>query len=58
MSRRVRKVPYTLDTKNIKTLSPEELAGILRGADDLIMSGGRTLLSKVLKGSKEKNFLI
>lgn len=32
----------------------EEIRIILRGADDLIMSGGRSLLAKVLKGSKQK----
>ena len=30
---------------------------ILRGADDLIASGGRTLLCRILKGSKEKKVL-
>jgi hypothetical protein len=30
---------------------------ILRAADPIIMSGGRTLLAKVLKGSKEKKLL-
>jgi len=32
----------------------EEIRLILRGADDLIMCGGRTLLTKLLKGSREK----
>lgn len=35
----------------------EEVAAILRGADDLIMSGGRSLLTKVLKGSRDKKVL-
>jgi len=30
---------------------------ILRGADDLIFSGGRTLLTKILKGSHDKKLL-
>jgi superfamily II DNA helicase RecQ len=35
-------------------LSEEEIRIILRGADDLIMSGGRSLLARVLKGSRQK----
>lgn len=38
-------------------LSSEELRAILRGADDLIMSGGRNLLAKVLKGSRAQKVL-
>ena len=57
MGRRVRRVRYTLDTKGLKHLSQEEIAAILRGADDLIMSGGRSLLAKVLKGSRAKKVL-
>ncbi|QHT58923.1 hypothetical protein GXP70_02330 [Paenibacillus lycopersici] len=34
-----------------------ELRAILRAADDIIAGGGRTLLSKVLKGSKERKLL-
>ena len=54
MGRRVRRVRYTLDTKGIKHLPQEEIAAILRGADDLIMCGGRSLLVKVLSGSRAK----
>ena len=54
MSRKVSRVPVTLDTKGINNLDFEEIKIILRAADDLIMSGGRTLLAKILKGSKEK----
>jgi len=54
MSRKVRRVPVSLDTKGITHLSPPEIAIILRGADELIMRGGRSLLAKVLKGSREK----
>jgi hypothetical protein len=43
MSRRVRRVPYQLDTRDVKDLPLEEITAILRGADDLIMSGGRSL---------------
>lgn len=33
------------------------MKSILRETDDLIMRGGRSLLAKVLKGSKEKKVL-
>lgn len=57
MSRKVHRVKYHLDSKDIKRLSYEEIAAILRGADSLIGSGGRNLLSKLLKGSKDKKVL-
>ena len=46
-----------LDTKGIENLPYEEIVAILRGADDLIMSGGRSLLARVLKGSRAKKVL-
>ncbi|MDI7277090.1 MAG: RQC-minor-1 family DNA-binding protein [Anaerolineae bacterium] len=57
MSRRVQRVRYRLNTRGIKQLPREDLVAILRGADDLIMSGGRNLLALVLKGSREKKLL-
>jgi hypothetical protein len=57
LSKRVQRVRYTLDTKGIESLPQEEIAAILRGADDLIMSGGRTLLTRILKGSRAKKVL-
>jgi len=57
MSRKVNRVKYHLDSRGIKELPYEEIAAILRAADDLIMCGGRNLLSKLLKGSKEKKLL-
>lgn len=54
MSRRPRPVPVRPNAGDIESLPAEEIRLILRGADDLIMSGGRTLLAKILKGSKEK----
>ena len=57
MSRKVQRVRYHLDSKGIKNLSSDEIKIILRGADDLIMSGGRTLLAKILKGSRAKEVL-
>lgn len=57
MSRKVNRVKYYLDSKGIKELTDKEICAILRGADEIIMSGGRNLLSKILKGSKEKKIL-
>jgi superfamily II DNA helicase RecQ len=57
MSRKYTRVAYHLDTGGIRHLPQHEIVAILRGADDLIMSGGRNLLTKVLKGSKDKKVL-
>jgi hypothetical protein len=57
MSRRTKRVPITLHPLSIDQLPSEEIRIILRGADDLIMSGGRTLLARILKGSREKIIL-
>ena len=57
MSRKVQRVHYELDPKGIKKLPPEELKAILRGADELIGSGGRSLLVKILKGSQAQEIL-
>ena len=57
MSRKVQRVHYDLDPKDVKKLLPEELNAILRGADELIGSGGRSLLVKILKGSHAQDVL-
>jgi superfamily II DNA helicase RecQ len=57
MARKVRRVPVSLDSSGVSPLSDEEIRTILRGADDLIMSGGRSLLARVLKGSKQQAVL-
>ena len=57
MSRKVRQVPVTLNSKGITHLPADDLQAILRAADHLIMSGGRTLLSRILKGSHERKIL-
>lgn len=57
MSRKVQRVRYDLDPKDVKKLPPEELRAILRGADELIGSGGRSLLVKILKGSHAQEVL-
>jgi hypothetical protein len=57
LSRRVERVAYHLDTKGIRSLPHSEVRIILRGADDLIMRGGRHLLTLILKGSRAKEVL-
>ena len=57
MGRKDHQVPVYLNTMGIKHLPDDEISVILRGADDLIFSGGRTLLAKILKGSREKKIL-
>ncbi len=57
MGKRVNQVNVTLDPKGITDLPYEEVRAILRGADNLIMRGGRAMLAKVLKGSREKKLL-
>jgi hypothetical protein len=57
MTRRVDRVPYHLDTRGIRALPPDDIRMILRGADDLIMRGGRHLLTLILKGSRAKQVI-
>jgi hypothetical protein len=57
MSRKVTRTLVRLHPENTNTLPPEQIKMILRGADDLIASGGRTILCRILKGSKEKKVL-
>ncbi len=57
MSKKVREVPVILGSKGIMQPSFEEIKWMLRAADSLILSGGRTLLTKIRKGSKEKKIL-
>ena len=57
MNRKVRRVPVVLDAGQIKKLPQEDIRMILRGADELISNGGRSMLAKILKGSKDKKIL-
>lgn len=57
MSRRKPRVDYKLDTGNITSLPDSEIKAILRAADELIAQGGRSILTKILKGSKDKKVL-
>lgn len=56
MTRKSR-IHYELETGEITSLKPEELRAILRAADELIATGGRGMLVKILKGSKDKKVL-
>lgn len=51
------RVIFALDSGNIQTLPDEEIKMILRAADELILAGGRNMLGKILKGSKDKKVL-
>lgn len=57
MSRTNKHVPVSLHPLSVDQLPKEEISTILRGADELIMNGGRTLLARTLKGSREKKIL-
>lgn len=50
-------VPIHLDTRDVSSLPLDEIRSILRGTDDLAARGGRTLLCKLLKGSRDKDIL-
>lgn len=56
MSRRVHRVPVRLHPCAGR-LAREDLLAILRGADEMINRGGRTLLAAVLRGSRRKEVL-
>ncbi len=57
MSRKRTRVPVHLNSGNIKKLPFSEIKIILRASDSIIFKGGRTLLAKILKGSREKKLL-
>lgn len=57
MSRKKQRVRYELDVGDIRCLTDEEIKAILRAADELIATGGRSMLAKILKGSKDKKVL-
>jgi hypothetical protein len=57
MPRKAKRVQYFLNPKDVKSLPQEDLKAILRGADELIGSGGRSLLVKILKGSRAQEVL-
>ena len=52
------KVRYNLsDLTGQKAPSEEDINNILRATDEIISSAGRTMLAKILKGSKDKKVL-
>ncbi|HNP66143.1 MAG TPA: RQC-minor-1 family DNA-binding protein [Woeseiaceae bacterium] len=57
MRRKSRRAPIHLDAKGLSDLPEADLHAVLRGADDLIGQGGRTLLKRLLRGSKNKDIL-
>ena len=57
MGKKVKRVQVHLDSGSVTKLPPEEISAILRAADELVGRGGRALLVKILKGSKEKRVL-
>ena len=57
LSSRKQRVKYHLDSGGITHLDFHEIKAILRAADELIVTGGRTILSKILKGSRDKKVL-
>lgn len=54
MSRKSRRVPVNLDAKGSKEIPEEELNAVLRGTDDIVGRGGRSLLKSILRGSQAK----
>lgn len=57
MSRRIQQIPFHLDARGIKSLPTAEIHAILRAADELIAVGGRSLLTKILRGARSKDVL-
>lgn len=57
MSRKPRRVTSNLDARGLKEIPDEELNAILRGVDEIIGRGGRTLLKGILRGSQAKAIL-
>ncbi len=58
MGRRRARTPYVLQPRPRRVpLTADEIDTVLRAADDLIGLGGRNLLTKVLRGSKDKRLL-
>jgi hypothetical protein len=57
MSRRPQQIPVHLNDKGIKSLPTADIHAILRAADALIAVGGRSLLTKILRGSRSKDVL-
>jgi superfamily II DNA helicase RecQ len=57
MGRKKERVRYDLDSGGIRKLTDDEIKAVLRAADEIIAIGGRSMLAKILKGSKDKKVL-
>lgn len=57
MGKKVYRIPVHLDADGVEALPFDDVKAILRGADDLIMRGGRSMLGQILKGSRRKRLL-
>jgi superfamily II DNA helicase RecQ len=57
VSNRKQRVHYHLESGGIKKLDYSEIVAILRASDELIATGGKTMLTKILKGSKDRKLL-
>lgn len=57
MSRNRQRIQFSLEVGDVKNLTEVEIRMILRAADELISVGGRSMLVKILKGSKDKKVL-
>jgi superfamily II DNA helicase RecQ len=56
MGRKINRVQYTLNPCK-EELSINEIKAVLRASDAVIGTGGRAILAKILKGSKDKKLL-
>lgn len=56
MTKKINRVQYTLSPCK-QDLTIEEVKTIIRGAEDVVYQGGRSLLVKILKGSKDKKII-
>ena len=54
MTGRVHRDSVELDSRGVEDLPFADAKAILGGADDLVMRGGRSLLSQILKGARRK----
>lgn len=57
MSRRLQQIPVHLNAKGIKSLPTADIHAILRAADALVAVGGRSMLTKILRGSRSRDVL-
>jgi superfamily II DNA helicase RecQ len=57
MTRKKDLVKCHIDRGQVRSLTRQEIKAILRGADELIATGGRSMLAKILKGSQDKKVL-